>query len=598
MRARLAAAIAAAAAALALPTAPAQAADYGGQNIIIATISAGSAWGGTPDPRPTGIRATVINQATGTAYPLDADNYSNYFSLSLPDGDYKLRVEKTGYATVWWPGAWSQAAAGTFKLDSRRGPDAAGNWTCNIYGDPQGCGALLWGGQVEEPRAVSGAVRKRGGQGVAVPVTARLLGESQTQTTVTSSAAGAFALSLPPGTWQLSAPNGNRTATTTVDLTGDNRPSVSAEVTLLDTPGAPRTVEAAAGSKTATVRWMPPADDGGAPITSYTVTASPGGRTCTTDRLGCEITGLLNNTAYTFRVTAENAVGSGAASTPTAPVTPLDPAPTAPRGVSATAGSRSATVSWLPPSTGADTVTGYNVTSTPGGRSCTTRDLTCTVEGLANGTAYVFTVTAVSTGGTSPESLASNPVTPAAAPSAPRNVQANAGDKQLAITWNAPADDGGLPIAEYVATAYPGGRTCHTTDGQRACTISGLTNGTAYSVVVTAQNGAGISERSPGSAQTTPKAASSAVKRAAAKRAAVTLTGKARKGKVRARWTAARAHSVIVSWTTAGRTHHKTAGPRGTLVVKAAAGQRVRIVVTAHGRDGRAVARARAWTTR
>lgn len=579
-----------AAAALAQPAAV-QAASYGGDNIIIANISAGSAWGGTPDPSPNGIRATVINQTTGTAYPLEADNYSNYYNLTLPDGDYKLRVEKTSYATVWWPGAWSEAAAGTFKLDSRRGPDNAGNWPCNIYGDPQGCAALFWSGQVEEPRTISGSVRKRG-QGVAAPVTARLIGESATRHNATSTAGGDFTFSLPPGTWELSTPNGNRTAATTVDLTGDNRPTVRTEITLLDTPAAPRSVEAAAGSKTATVRWLPPADDGGAPITGYTVTASPGGRTCTTERLGCEITGLANNIAHTFRVSAENSVGSGIPSAPSAPVTPLDPAPTAPRGVTATAGNRQASISWMPPTAGADTVTGYTVTATPGGRSCTTRDLTCTVAGLSNGIAYVFTVSATSSGGTSAESAASNPVTPAGAPSAPRNVAAAAADSRLDITWNAPADNGGLPITEYVATAYPGGRICRTA-GERFCTIAGLANGTPYSVVVTAENAAGISERSPGSAQTTPKSAVST-----AKRAAVKLTGKAGKGKIRARWTTSRANSVLVSWTTGGRTRHKAAGPRGKLVVKGAKGQRVTVVITANGRDGKAVARTRAWTVR
>jgi hypothetical protein len=75
-------------------------------------------------------------------------------------------------------------------------------------------------------------------------------------------------------------------------------------------------VTAAAGNAQASVAWTAPGSDGGQPITSYVVTSSPGGRTCTwtAGPLSCTVTGLTNGTSYTFTVRALNAVGQGPAS--------------------------------------------------------------------------------------------------------------------------------------------------------------------------------------------------------------------------------------------------------------------------------------------
>lgn len=77
-------------------------------------------------------------------------------------------------------------------------------------------------------------------------------------------------------------------------------------------------------------------------------------------------------------------------------LSPLPVAPSAPTGVTATAGHGQAKVSWRAPADdGGSAVARYVVTASPGGHQCTTHGATtCTVRPLAAGTRYSFTVTA------------------------------------------------------------------------------------------------------------------------------------------------------------------------------------------------------------
>jgi len=180
----------------------------------------------------------------------------------------------------------------------------------------------------------------------------------------------------------------------------------------LKVPGMPTGVSATAGNAQATVNFTAPASDGGSPITSYTVTSNPEGKTASGTSSPITVTGLTNGTPYTFSVKATNAIGTGRASSPSNSVTPAT-VPGAPTIGTATAGNAQATVTFTPPaSNGGSPITSYTVTSSPGGITKTGAASPITVTGLTNGTAYTFTVKATNMIGTGPASSPSNSVTP------------------------------------------------------------------------------------------------------------------------------------------------------------------------------------------
>jgi putative nucleotidyltransferase with HDIG domain len=94
-------------------------------------------------------------------------------------------------------------------------------------------------------------------------------------------------------------------------------------------PSAPTGVSALAGDGQVALSWVAP-NNGGSPITSYTVVAYVNGViqtqwTFPSSATSEVVTGLTNGTTYVFTVIASNAVGPSTPSAPSAPVTPMAP---------------------------------------------------------------------------------------------------------------------------------------------------------------------------------------------------------------------------------------------------------------------------------
>ena len=320
-----------------------------------------------------------------------------------------------------------------------------------------------------------------------------------------------------------------------VDQLGTQRPSggnggtacsAGAVEYLATAPTAPQGVAAAAHDQSVTLTWTPSTSDGGSPVTGYDVYegTTPGGESTTpvnatpiSPTTTSYTVGTLNNgTKYYFTVKAVNGVGTSAASTEASATPATVPGmPGTPTGVAA---NKSVVVSWTAPATdGGSPVTSYTVTSSPTAKTCTWtattttgKPLSCTVPGLTNTEPYTFTVVATNSQGPGTASTASATVTPhTTVPGAPTAVFATRGDHSATVTWTAPSTDGGTAITKYTVTPYAGVTagtpvtvTCPCS--ATTATVTGLTNGTAYTFTVSATNGIGPSQPSTKSAAVTP----------------------------------------------------------------------------------------------
>jgi hypothetical protein len=255
----------------------------------------------------------------------------------------------------------------------------------------------------------------------------------------------------------------------------------------------------------------------GEQVTSYTVTASPGGSKCTAEAPAdsCTVSDLTDGTSYTFTATATNLYGAGGVSLASAPVE-AGLVPSAPTAVTAAGevveGDPSVWVNFTAPSSAGSTpISGYTVvvddttTSTVTDDPAPVADATVgdtpgagyTVSGLNGADSYTFSVYATNSIG---NSVASEPVGPTAP--GPTSIAASSnGDGTADVSWTPSTVTFGTTITGFSLstfdfTTFTLGPAATVSSPATSTVLSGLNVGDTYDVCVRADNtnGTGASE--------------------------------------------------------------------------------------------------------
>ncbi len=234
-------------------------------------------------------------------------------------------------------------------------------------------------------------------------------------------------------------------------------------------PGAPEEFAATKtdSTKTATITWAAPADNGGSAITGYQVSrdgtdakgVGPWSTVVPATATSQSFIDLSPGAPYQLSVAAITAVGTGAAASGSVTLAPVVPGVATSVVVGKDFAAKTATITWAAPAdNGGSAITGYRVsrdgTDAKGvGPWSAVVPATAASQSFINlspGTTYqlsVAAITAVGAGVPASGSVTIAPALPGVATSVV--VSKNVVAKTAKITWAAPADNGGSAITGY-----------------------------------------------------------------------------------------------------------------------------------------------------
>ena len=320
-----------------------------------------------------------------------------------------------------------------------------------------------------------------------------------------------------------------------LDAAGASPTSNIVGATTLGPPGAPPDLAAVRADREVYLSWQPPTMDGGTAVTGYQVFMGTSARgegttavtspSATSVTLGIEGTHLANGTTYFFTVKAVNDVGTGPASNEVSS-TP-EPVASSPEGLVASAGGGQVKLTWQAPgSDGGNTITGYDIYrgTAPGAEAATPVQVAATptsytAPGLTPGVTYYFYVAAANSvgAGLRSDEVSAAPTAVLYPPSAPADLTAARGDREVLLNWQPPGSDGGSAVTGYrvfmgtsargrgATTAVASPSSTHVLVGVEGAHLS---NGTTYFFTVEAVSAVGTSVGS-NQASATPAAVAS-----------------------------------------------------------------------------------------
>jgi len=278
-----------------------------------------------------------------------------------------------------------------------------------------------------------------------------------------------------------------------------------------------------------TLRWERPKDTGGVPLSGYIVEQVDGSGAASVSsrwrvaayvdptRTWWTVHNLIQGYDYNFRVRAENPDGAGAPRALPHPVIPKPVIwrPGAPGGLEVTAvWGDGVTLAWLSPERdGGARITRYIVEMCDVQRAegwvkmkevSSNEILLANIEGLKEGKAYLFRVSAENEVGIGPATELSDPIRPRSQLGAPGSPQGplrvvRVTRNMLAVHWRPPRDPGAAGVQRYLVerraadrSAWSSAGTCPA-DVTTHC-VTDLDEDTMYYIRVCAENAYGLSE--------------------------------------------------------------------------------------------------------